>query len=481
MKDKIIWVVDDEPAICWSLKKALEREGAFVRTFSNAEDAIEAIRQPNLKCDLIVTDLRLPRADGFSVVDAVNQSNPCIPVIMITAFGDLSTAIEAMRTSVAEYLPKPFDLNDIKRAITKALARNSVPSLPTANFRISIGEALLLGHSKAIQDVYKWIAIAARSNAPVMLVGPEGAPLESIAAAIHKNSDRKDAPFLPLTPASIPLNSLERELVGTMYADRGSDDLRTGFLGLAGSGSLYVSEVADLPRNAQHQLLRVLDDGTYTPFGSTLCVKCNARIVVASTRELSELVKTEGFLPELEHRLKTFAVRIPPLRERTADAIPIAQALLSRLNPDQSLQLNENAKTWLQSQEWLGDVRELRYVVEKAGGLQLRGPVDAADLELAMKTLREPASVLLQQSNSSEALGRAIHTWVDEWLDSEACNRSSGDDEFGVLYEEFLALVEKPFLEEVFRRLHGNRVATASKLGLHRSTLRQKMRRYGIE
>jgi DNA-binding NtrC family response regulator len=477
----MIWVVDDEPAICWSLKKALEREDATVRAFSNAEDAIEAIRQPNPKCDLIITDLRLPRGDGFSVVDAVTQSNLNIPVIMITAFGDLSTAIEAMRTSVVEYLPKPFDLNDIKRAIRKALARNSVPSQPAANFRVSIGEALLLGHSKAIQDVYKWIAIAARSNVPVMLVGPEGSPLESVAAAIHKNSDSKDSPFLPLTPASIPLNSLDRELVGSMYDDNGSDDLRTGFLGLAGSGSLYVSEVADLPRNAQHQLLRVLDDGTYTPFGSTLCVKCNARIIAASTRELSELVKTEEFLPKLEHRLKTFVIRIPPLRERTEDTIPIAQALLSRLSPDQSLQLNDKAKAWLQAQEWLGDVRELRYVVEKAGGQQLRGLIDAADLEMANRSLREPATALLRYANSTGELGRAIHAWVDESLDSESNSRGPGDEEFGILYEEFLAAVEKPFLEEVFRRLHGNRVVTASKLGLHRSTLRQKMRRYGID
>lgn len=477
----MIWVVDDEPAICWALKKALEREDAFVRTFSNAEDAIDAIKQPNSKCDLIITDLRLPRGDGFSVVDAVSQWHADIPVIMITAFGDLSTAIEAMRSSVAEYLPKPFDLNDIKRAIRKALSRNAIPSQPMTNFRISISEALLLGHSKAMQDIYKWIAIASRSSVPVMLFGPEGSPLESVAAAIHKNSERNDAPFLPLTPASIPLNGIERELVGAMYDDSSSEDLRTGFLGLAGSGSLYISEVADLPRNAQHQLLRVMDDGTYTPFGSTLCVKCNARIIAASTRELSELVKTEEFLSELEQRLKTFVIRIPPLRERTEDTIPIAQALLGRLSPDQNLLLNDNAKSWLQAQEWHGDVRELRYVVEKAGGLQVRGPIDAADLEMAMRSLQELVPGLMQHSNSSAALGRAIHAWVDEWLSSETANRSPVDEEFGVLYEEFLAAVEKPFLEEVFHRLHGNRVVTASKLGLHRSTLRQKMRRYGIE
>ncbi|MCU0712485.1 MAG: sigma-54 dependent transcriptional regulator [Pirellula sp.] len=481
MKDKVIWVVDDEPAICWSLKRALERENALVRTFSNAEDAIEAIKQPNLKCDLIITDLRLPRGDGFSVVDAVTEANLKTPVIMITAFGDLSTAIEAMRTSVAEYLPKPFDLNDIKRAIKKAFARNSVPIQPATNFRISIGEALLLGQSKAIQEVYKWIALAARSNVPVLLIGPDGSPLESVAAAIHKNSEQNDAPFLPLTPASIPLHSLERELVGAMYDENGSDDLRTGLLGLVGSGSLYVSEVADLPKNAQHQLQRVLDEGAYTPFGSTLCMKCKARIITATTRELHELVKTDEFLPELERRLKTFAIRIPPLRERTEDTVLIAQALLNRLSPDQSLQLNEKAKTWLQSQEWHGDVRELRYVVEKAGGQQLRGLIDASDLELAIRSLREPTGVLLPHSNSAETLGRAIQAWVDEWLTTESSKSVPADEEFGILYEEFLAAVEKPFLEEVFHRLHGNRVVTASKLGLHRSTLRQKMRRYGID
>lgn len=476
----MIWVVDDEPAICWSLKKALEKEDAMVRTFSNAEDAIEAIKQPQWACDLVITDLRLPRADGFSVVDAVTESKPHVPVIMITAFGDLSTAIEAMRTSVAEYLPKPFDLNDIKRAIRKAFARSSGNSQPTANYQISISEALLLGHSKAIQEVYKWIGLAARSNVPVLISGPDGSPLESVAAAIHKNSERNDAPFLPLTPASIPLNSLERELVGSVYDENGSDGLRTGLLGLVGAGTLYISEVADLPKNAQHQLLRVLDEGAYTPFGTTLCVNCNARVILATTRELNELVKTEEFLPELECRLRTFAIRIPPLRERTEDAVPIAQALLHRLSPDQSLHLHESAKAWLQSQDWRGDVRELRYVVEKAGGQQLRGLIDAADLELARQSLREPTG-LLSHSDTIDALKQVICKWVDEWLSSESSKMAPTDEEFGILYEEFLAVVEKPFLEEVFRRLHGNRVVTASKLGLHRSTLRQKMRRYGID
>jgi len=481
VKDKVIWVVDDEPAICWSLKKALERENATVRTFSNAEDDIEALRQPPLQCDLIITDLRLPRGDGFSIIDAVSKTVPNIPVIMITAFGDLSTAVEAMRTPVAEYLPKPFDLNDIKRAINKALARNSEPSLPAINSQISIGEALLLGQSKAMQDVYKWIAIAARSEVPVLLIGPEGAPFESVAAAIHKNSERKDAPFLPVTPASIPLQSLERELVGATYDDNGSDDLRTGLFGLAGYGSLYLSEVADLPKNAQHQLLRVLDDGTFTPFGSMLCMKCNARIIMATTRELNELIKTEEFSPDLERRLKTFSIRIPPLRDRPEDCIPIAQAILNRLSPHPSLQLTDKAKDWLIAQPWGGDVRELRYVIEKAGGMQLHGNLDAADLETAWRSLREPNARALPQFDSSEALGKAIHLWLDEWLDREKESRAAVDEEFGVLYEEFLAAMEKPFLEEVFHRLNGNRVATASKLGLHRSTLRQKMRRYGID
>jgi two-component system nitrogen regulation response regulator GlnG len=482
LKTPVAWIVDDEPAICWSLRKALENRGVRVRIFSDAESAIQALRSGDQPCDTIITDVRLPQADGFSVVEAIAKVRPGTPVVVMTAFGDLSTAVKAMKAHVFEYLVKPFDLQDAIRTIEKAMESVFATSrtLPqqTIDFTVPIHEVLLLGNSAAIQQTYRQIAIASRSTQPVLITGPDGAPIESVAASIHRHSERSQRPFLSVKPASIPVENVELEFVGNIQDDPRGETLKTGLFGLAGEGSLFISEAFDLPGSVQSQLLRVLEDFLYTPHGSGKTLRCSARMLIGTHHELED---HEEFDASLLQRLRVMQIDVPSLGSRREDAVLVAQAIANRLNTicgDGTF--TPSALHWISTQEWPGDVRQLRNVVEKAIALYPNQPLDLSNVREAyayieIRSLRQPAD---------EARNRSIATIVQEWLNtklSEQCTEPGDGNEFGMLYDEFLALVEPPLLEELLKRLAHNRAATATKLGLHRSTLRQKMRRYGID
>lgn len=482
MKPPVAWIVDDEPAICWSLRKALENRGVRVSVFSDAESAIQALRCEEQPCDTIITDVRLPHADGFCVVDAVAKFRPGVPVVLMTAFGDLSTAVKAMKASVFEYLVKPFDLQDAIRTVEKAIDSVAVGSLipqqNTIDFTVPINEVLLLGNSAAIQQTYRQIAIASRSTQPVLITGPDGAPIESVAASIHRHSERSQRPFLSVKPASIPIENLELEFVGNVQDDPGGGTLKTGLFGLAGEGSLFICEVFDLPGSVQSQLLRVLEDSFYTPHGSGTTLHCSARMLIGTHHELE---KHEEFDPSLLQKLRVMQIDVPPLSYRKEDAVLIAQAIGNRLNQKcANGTFTPSALYWMSTQEWPGDVRQLRNVVEKAIALYPNQPLDLSNVREAF----EHIEVRKLGQPADEARNRSIAVIVKEWLNgklSEETVESGSSTEFGMLYDEFLALVEPPLLEEMLKRSAHNRAATAARLGLHRSTLRQKMRRYGID
>jgi two-component system nitrogen regulation response regulator GlnG len=482
LKSPVAWIVDDEPAICWSLRKALENRGVRVCVFSDAESAIAALRSEDQPCDTIITDVRLPHADGFSVVDAVAKVRPGTPVVLMTAFGDLSIAVKAMKASVFEYLVKPFDLQDAIRTIEKAMDSVVVTSIAplqqSIDFTVPINEVLLLGNSAAIQNTYRQIAIASRSNQPVLITGPDGAPIESVAASIHRHSERSQRPFLSVKPSSIPIENLELEFVGNVQDDPRGETLKTGLFGLAGDGSLFISEVFDLPSSVQSQLLQVLEDSLYTPHGSGTTLRSSARMFVGTHHDLED---HEEFDPSLLQRLRVMQIDVPPLGSRREDAILVAQAIANRMNTNcANGMFSLSAMHWISTQEWPGDVRQLRNVIEKAIALYPNQPLDLSNVREAyelieVRTARHPAD---------DARDRSIAAIVKDWLNTklaEESKESVSANDFGMLYDEFLALVEPPLLEEMLKRLSHNRAATATKLGLHRSTLRQKMRRYGID
>lgn len=477
MPETTIWIVDDEAAICWSLQRAIEGKGMHAVIFSSAEEAIAALKQSDRKCDVILSDIRLPKADGFELTEMVSMYRSQVPVILMTAFGDLSTAIRAGQSRIAEYLIKPFDLEDAMKAIERAVKGGAGRILPQGDFSLSISETLLLGRSPQIQRVYRDISFAARSNSPVLISGPEGSPLAAVAAAIHRYSDRATSAFLHVIPSTISLPMLEHLLIGSVEAIDGASTPQTGLFALAQSGSLVIEEIGDLPKAVQLQLLQVLEYGTYLPLGAAESFPCNARIMVTSSRQLKELVRMEEVDERLYDRLRIRQIEIPPLRERPTDIIPIAHAILARMS--ESSAFTTEAEAWLESMPWIGDVRELRNTVEFALARSPQGLVDVEDL-IRAASANQKRRVRNWESEEAAPIVQAIHGWLQEHL-SQSASDSAEKIEFGMLYEDFLAFVEPPMLEELLKRMQYNRAATASKLGMHRSTLRQKMRRYGLD
>lgn len=479
----VVWIVDDEPAICWSLRKAVESHGLRAQVFSNAESAIQTLQSTPAQCDVLITDIRLPKKDGFSVAEAFYQQRADVPIILMTAFGDLDTAVKAMRSNVFEYLVKPFDLKDALQAIDKAISARGTTTTP-ADFSLSIQESLLLGQSPSIQQLYRQIAIAAQSEQPVLIAGPEGAPLESVASAIHRHSSRSAQAFLSVLPTTISLSALEREFVGSAMTAPTRDSMRsaslkTGVLGLVGEGTLFIEEVADLPRSVQLQLLRVLDHECYLPFDSQQTLPFRGRVIVSSTRELTDLVEQGEFDPHLQKRLQVHRIDVPPLSNRREDAIDIALALAARCRAE-GLQISTDGKEWIVGQEWKGDVRELRNTVERAAVISHSSLLNAEDLKKAATELLARYTPRASADKQTEGeIANAVKHWLTEYLNQH--ESTQGEGEFGMLYEDFLSVVEPPLLHELFQRLQFNRAATAAKLGMHRSTLRQKMRKYEID
>ncbi len=479
-----IWIIDDERAICWSLKKAFESVGHTVSIYSNAEEALLHLNRNGIKgngtVDAIMLDVRLPGMDGFQAAWEIKERAPAIPIIMMTAFGDLSTAVQAMQLEVMEYLTKPFDLRDAMRSIQMAIDSNRPLDRSFASGSSSLENEFLMGDSPAMQSVYKKIAIAARSDVSVLIVGAPGTGKESVAAAIHRNSTRSDRPFVPILPSAYPPATLERELLGIQSPDtKRPGEFRSGILELAGDGSIYIDEVGDLSPLAQTQLLRILEHKQFVPIGGVDSKPCRARIMASSSRNL-ELAIGEGELQQaLVARLNVFSIELPPLASRPEDILPIARSIVAQRSQGRSIHFSEDAEAWMERHDWHDNVRELRMVIEHAMAI-VRGHVIFAE---HFPTVPKPKS-----NESSSSLGRLLESHVHQWVRQQRAEGGgtwkqspANSDVFGTIYEDYMEVVEPPLIRAMLECCEGNKASAAYHLGLHRSTLRHKMRRHHID
>ncbi len=474
---KCVWIIDDEQAICWALKRALEQAGYNTATFSNAEDAIAKLAEtPQL--DAILLDVRLPGMDGFACTAAIKKQRPKVPIIMMTAFGDLASAMQAMDLDVFEYLTKPFDLADGLKAVSKAISFNA-PARMFSNASAQI----LRGSSAAKQQIFKQVAIAARSDVSVLIVGPSGVEKEPVASGIHLNSNRQTEPFLAFVPLAISPIAVATELLGSVQSNphkREGMFLRSGAFELAGNGTLYIDEVSDLPLPMQAQLLRVLEHKKYSRLGDSTTRHCSARIIVSTSRNLRSMVAEGEFLEELRQRLSVFTIELLPLSQRREDILPLANAILKTQTRDRKLTFSDAAAEWLVARSWPGNDRALRRVIDRAVSATRSSCIDVEDLAAP-----EPSVSQLTPEVASD-LAKEVRRWTFDHLDrlsqlGQRIQGSHSDDNFGTMYEDFLSVVERPLLQAMMDASNHNRALVAAQLGMHRSTLRQKMRRYEIE
>jgi two-component system nitrogen regulation response regulator GlnG len=462
MPTRNILIIDDEEAVCWALERALRGQGHNVRTAASAEQGLAlAAKQPP---DAVILDVRLPGMDGLTALPKIREKAPGAAVIVVTAFGSLPTAVQAVEGGAFDYLAKPFDLSQALGAVEKALNRLASPGpAPTGPMP---GPEDIVGVSSAMQQVFKRIALVAPHDACVLITGESGTGKELVARAIHRYSARRDRPFVPVHIAALNPNLVESELFGhAKGAFTGATQARTGLFALADGGTVFLDELAEVPMPLQVKLLRALEHNEVTPVGATHTQPLNLRILAATNQDLPRCVQEGTFRHDLYFRLNVFEVRLPPLRERPEDIPALATHFLRKFHP-RAVPLLPQTVQYLQAQPWLGNVRELRNALEHAAILAREGPL----LPEHFPTLSSPSSPL----SAEEEVAVAVRRWLLEQIQKASDEAPQG------LYDGLLKAVETALLEDVMRRLKGNRLVAAQWLGLNRATVRKKLAAYGL-
>jgi two-component system nitrogen regulation response regulator GlnG len=459
---KSVLIVEDEEAISWSLQRALDREGYATRTAATAEQGLALAKQQTP--DAVILDVRLPGMDGLTALARFREQAPDLPVIVITAYGNLDTAVQAVVGGAFDYLLKPFDLASALAAVEQATTR-PLPAADAAPAAAVASNDDIIGHSPAIQAVFRRIALAAPRNTCVLLTGESGTGKELVARAIHRHSPRHDRPFLPVHIAGLNPNLVESELFGHVRgAFTGAAEARDGLLTLAEGGTVLLDELGDVPLPIQVKLLRALEQGEVLPVGANRPRTLDLRLLAATHHDLGRLVADGRFREDLFYRLNVFSIHLPPLRERREDIPALAEHFLRRFAP-RTLPLAADTLAFLQEQPWPGNVRELRNALEHAAIVAHHSALRPEHFP--------PVGAPSATGSTADRLAVAVRTWAAECI-------AAGGETPHDLYGEFLRAAEPALLDEVSRRVRGNRWEAARWLGLNRATVRKKLGEYGL-
>lgn len=522
LKDmKPIWIVDDDESIRWVLEKALARENLATKSFSNASDVMSALQTSTPQ--VLVSDIRMPGASGLELLQTVKAKHPGLPVIIMTAFSDLDSAVAAFQGGAFEYLAKPFDLDKavelIRRALEESLREASVE-------QASAETPEILGQAPAMQDVFRAIGRLSQSNVTVLITGESGTGKELVARALHKHSPRAAQPFIALNTAAIPKDLLESELFGhERGAFTGAQAMRRGRFEQAEGGTLFLDEIGDMPFDLQTRLLRVLSDGHFYRVGGHQPLKANVRVIAATHQNLEQRVREGLFREDLYHRLNVIRLRLPGLRERRED-IPILTRYFLTQSAKQlgveAKRMSEQAMQFLSSLDLPGNVRQLEnlcnWITVMAPGQtveikdlpqELTGEqgiaLPASPLPAAMPApaVMQPAAVSTPAISSplpdgpgavapadghnfsqapASSMGSAYAEPRQSWislLESEAAQMlSAGRPEvMDALGRQF----ESALIKTALRHTHGRKNDAAVRLGIGRNTITRKIHELGID
>ncbi len=389
---KNVWIVDDDRSIRWVLEKALTREGLPYRSFENARDVQNALDDETPS--VLVSDVRMPGESGLSLLKKIKAAHPQVPVIVMTAFSDLDTAVQAFQGGAFEYLPKPFDVDQALALIRRAVA--VAEPIPVEETQAS-GERDMLGKAAAMQDVFRAIGRLSQSHVTVLITGESGTGKELVARALHEHSLRKGKPFIAINTAAIPKDLLESELFGHERGSfTGAQATRQGRFQQAEGGTLFLDEIGDMPSDLQVRLLRVLQDGEYYRVGGQAPMKSNVRIIAATHQNLDERVRQGLFREDLLHRLNVVRLRLPPLRERREDVPLLMKHFLGKsaqtLGGDMK-SLTPAAMHVVQNFGFPGNVRQLENICHWITVMAPGNMVDVADLPPEVRVLSGATAV----------------------------------------------------------------------------------------
>jgi len=464
MKKNHVWVIDDDRAIRWVLEKALTQAGIDVTVFERADLAVHRSARP--MPDAVITDIRMPGMDGLSLLNYLNDNYPQIPVIVMTAYSDLDSAVASYQGGAFEYLPKPFDVDEAVDLVQRAVNRRKQQETDPSTLAVQqSGE--IIGSAPAMQEVFRAIGRLSRSNITVLITGESGTGKELVAQALHRHSPRAQNPFIALNTAAIPRELLESELFGhERGAFTGALQQRRGRFEQADSGTLFLDEIGDMPAELQTRLLRVLADGTFFRVGGHTPLKVDVRIIAATHQDLEQRVKEGKFREDLYHRLNVIRVHLPPLRKRREDIPLLAKHFLHSAAKELDVdikKLQPETERYLSQLEWAGNVRQLqntcRWLTVMASGQDILP--DDLPPELRIKSTAS-------ETNDWE---QNLRRWAEQRLHS-GCKD---------LLNEAAPRFEKVLIDTALQFTGGRRQEAAKLLGWGRNTVTRKIKELGME
>ena len=447
MAARTVLIADDDAAHRRMLGAALESAGLACRYAADGEEAVHAADAP---LDLVLLDVRMPKLDGIGALRRIHERHPELPVVVVTAHGDVRLAVEAMKLGARDFLEKPIDIDELRSVVADILERPGPPGEPGGNGGDE--PRTLVGLSESLARVRETVRRAAGSTATVLVRGESGTGKELVAHAIHELSDRRNGPFVAVNCAAVPETLLESELFGhERGAFTGAESRRIGRFEQADGGTLFLDEIGEMLPGLQVRLLRALQERSFERLGGTAPVRVDIRVVAATNRDLAAAIAAGRFREDLYYRLAVVDILLPPLRERREDVLPTAQHLLARLRPGEPPRLSPEAASALALHDWPGNVRELANVLERALLFAGHGELRPEHLPPGLRELGEPA----------------------------AADGAAGDAT-GVRPGVSLEAVERELIDKTLRSLGGNRTRTARTLGLSRRALLYKLKRYDL-
>lgn len=456
-----VWVIDDDRSIRWVFEKALAREGIPFETFAEAGEAMEALDSAGAP-QVLVSDIRMPGTSGLELLQGLKQRFPSLPVIIMTAYSDLESAVAAFQGGAFEYLPKPFDVDQavdlIRRALGESMREN-------ATEESLAGSPDILGQAPSMQEVFRGIGRLSQSSATVLVTGESGSGKELVARALHRHGPRADKPFVAINTAAMPKDLLESELFGhERGAFTGAQALRRGRFEQAEGGTLFLDEIGDMPPELQTRLLRVLSDGTYYRVGGHQPIRASVRVIAATNQDLEARVREGLFREDLFHRLNVIRLRLPSLRERREDIPLLARHFLAKSAREldsEPKRLSDAAMAYLAAQDLPGNVRQLENVCHWLTVMSPTQIIEIGDFPPEMRAATEAAS-----ADWLAALARE----TDHLLASGERN----------IMENLSRKLERTLIEKALAHTGGRRIEAAGLLGIGRNTITRKIGELGI-
>ena len=471
--EQSIWIVDDDRSIRWVLEKALKKESLLVESFENGNDLMDALQYRKPK--VVISDVRMPGIDGLSLLDKIGEAEPELPVIIMTAHSDLQSAVDSYEGGAFEYLPKPFDLEEVVSVTRRALDHSeSLASESTSGEDTEHSE--IIGEAPAMQEVFRAIGRLARSNVTVLINGQSGTGKELVARALHRHSPRSSEPFIALNMAAIPADLIESELFGhEKGAFTGANARREGRFEQANKGTLFLDEIGDMPAEAQTRLLRVLAEGEFYRVGGHTPVRADVRIITATHQNLEKLVEEHRFREDLFHRLNVIRIHLPKLAERAVDIPALTGYFMRRSAKELDMEEKEllpETESYLSELPWPGNVRQLENVCRWLTVMAPGREIHISDLPPELLSTDAKA----EQQNASRGAGNLAETNGDwpELLSAWASNALQNGQQH--ILKSAVPMFETTLIETALQFTHGRKKDAAELLGWGRNTLTRKLK-----